>query len=317
MKTCIVVSGGDAPGINAAIDGYTRLAMQCGDHVLGARNGFAGLLDGQLMDIDRPLVSLLAGRGGSILPSSRKPALQEADARDRLHDVMRQREIDNLLLFGGDGTIRHIAPLLACWGISCIVLPTTIDNDVAGTDYTLGHDSACNFALQAVAGIRATAHALPGRIFMLETLGAPTGHLALAIAYASGAQLALLPEYPLEMDWLADRLNKIVAREGHALVVLSEAYPDIDRLVKEIPRRTGIRVRYTVLGHTQRGADVSHRDRGIARDISRVAWRAFKDGATNGLVVLRAGSVSLHQGGAPSESKLPPDCALYEFVNQI
>lgn len=317
MKTCIVVSGGDAPGINTAIETFTRLACQSGDHVLGAQGGFAGLLDDQLAELDRSLVFLLAGRGGSILQSSRDPALEQPDARERLGDIMRRRGIDNLLLFGGDGTIRHVAPLLARWGISCIVLPTTIDNDVPGVDYTLGHDSACNYAIQAVAGIRATAHALPGRIFMLETLGAPTGHLALAIAYASGADLALLPEYPLELDWLSERLKQIVARQGSALVVLSEAYPDIDRLVKEVPRRAGVRLRYTALGHAQRGADVSHRDRCVARDMSRVAWRAFKDGKRNGTVLWRAGAAILRQGSPPGDHKPPPDRRLYEYINQL
>lgn len=317
MKTAIIVSGGDAPGINAAIDSFARLARQSGDQVLGAQRGFAGLLDDQLAAIDRSLVSLLAGRGGSILQSSRDPALQGAEARARLQAVLARHKIDNLLVFGGDGTIRHVAPLLAGWGVSSIVLPTTIDNDVAGTDYTLGHDSACNFALAAVDGIRATAHALPGRIFLLETLGAPTGHLALAIAYASGAHLALLPEYPLELNWLAQRLREIVAREGCALVVASEAYPDINRLVEEIPRRTGIRIRYTALGHAQRGADVSHRDRRIARAMSRIVWRAFQDGAANGLVILQDGALALHAGILPSRTKPPPDRALYEFVNQL
>ena len=317
MKTCIVVSGGDAPGINTAIETFMRLASQSGDQALGARNGMAGLLDDQVAELDRSLVSLLAGRGGSILPSSRLPALQDPNARERLGDVMRRHSIDNLLLFGGDGTIRHVAPLLAGWGISCIVLPTTIDNDVPGADYTLGHDSACNFAIQAVAGMRATAHALPGRIFMLETLGAPTGHLALAIAYASDADLALLPEYPLELDWLCERLKQIVARQGAALVVLSEAYPDMDRLAKEIPKRTGIRLRYTALGHAQRGADVSHRDRCVARDMSRVAWRAFKAGNGSGTVLWRAGAAILHQGSPPGEHKPPPDRRLYEFINQL
>ena len=317
MKTAIIVSGGDAPGINAAIDSYTRLAYQSGDQVLGAQGGFAGLLDDQLAAIDRSLVALLAGRGGSILQSSRDPALEQPDARRRLGDVMRRREIDNLLLFGGDGTIRHIAPRLAGWGVSCIVLPTTIDNDVAGTDYTLGHDSACSFALGAVDGIRATANALPGRIFLLETLGAPSGHLALAIAYASGAHLALLPEYPLELNWLAQRLREIVAREGYALVVASEAYADISRLVDEIPRLSGIRVRYSALGHAQRGADVSHRDRRVAREMSRIAWRAFKHGAAHGVVSFCDGALALHDGILPSRAKPPPDRALYEFVNQL
>ena len=317
MKTAIVVSGGDAPGINTAIETFTRLARQNGDQVVGVQGGFGGLLDDQLLELDRSLVSLLAGRGGSILPSSRAPTLQEPNGRERLGDVMRRRGIDNLLLFGGDGTIRHVAPLLARWGVSCIVLPTTIDNDVAGTDYTLGHDSACNFALQAVNGIRATAHALPGRIFLLETLGAPTGHLALAIAYACGADLALLPEYPLKQDWLSERLTEVVAREGYALVVVSEAYPEIDRLVREVPRLTGIRLRYTALGHAQRGADVSHRDRGVARDMSRVAWSAFKNGSRNGTVLWRSGAAILHQGSLAGEDKPAPDRRMYELINQL
>lgn len=317
MNTAIVVSGGDAPGINAAIDSFTRLAAQSGDRVLGAQGGFAGLLAGQLAEIDQSLVSLLAARGGSILRSSRAPALQEPDARDRLLDAMNRHEIDNLLLFGGDGTIQHIAPLLAGWGISCMVLPTTIDNDVAGSDYALGHDSACNFALPAVAGIRATAHALPGRIFLLQTLGAPSGHLALAIADASGAHLVLLPEYPLELDWLAQRLRRIVDSDGYALVVLSEAYPAIDELLQEIPRRTGIRVRFTDLGHAQRGADVSHRDRCVAREMSRLAWRAFRDGIHSGAIIMRQGALRLHQGSLPSGNKPAPDRCLYEFVNQL
>jgi 6-phosphofructokinase 1 len=317
MKTAIVISGGDAPGINAAIDGYTRLAMQNGDQVMGAQGGFAGLLVDRLVEIDLKLLHLFAGRGGSVLQSSRAPVLQQPDARERLGDVMRRHGIDNLLLFGGDGTIRHIAPLLAGWGILCVALPTTIDNDVNGTDYTLGHDSACNFAIQAVEGIRATAQALPGRIFMLETLGAPTGHLALTIAYASGAHLALLPEYPLAMDWLAERLSQLVARDGHALVVLSEAYRGIGQLVEEIPRRTGIRIRYTALGHAQRGADVSHKDRCVARDMSRVAWRAFKDGKQHGVLVLRNDAVVLHEGSMPGGKAPPPSRNLVEFVNQL
>lgn len=317
MKTCIVVSGGDAPGINAAIESYARLAAQNGDQVLGAQGGFAGLLDERLVEIDRSLLTVLAGRGGSILQSSRLPALDDQNARERLAGVMDKHGLSNLLVFGGDGTIRHVYPLLSSWGLSSIVLPTTIDNDVAATDYTLGHDSACNFASQAIAGIRATAQALPGRIFMLETLGAPSGHLALAIAYAGGAHLALLPEYPLELDWLAQRLKRAVDSEGHALVLLSEAYPGIDQLLAEIPRRTGIRVRYTALGHAQRGADVSHRDRCIARDMSRLAWRAFRDGIGHGIVVMRNGALLLRQGSLPSQDKPPPDRALFAFVNQL
>ncbi len=317
MKTAIVVSGGDAPGINAAVDAFARLADEGGDRVLGAQDGFAGLLDGRLTELDRALLSRLSGKGGSILRSSREPVLSAPDAGDQLRAAMRAHAIDNLLVFGGDGSLKHTLPLLERWEAPCVALPTTIDNDVAGTDYTLGHDSACNFALAAVEGVRATADALPGRIFLLETLGGHTGHLALAIAAANGADAALLPEYDFELDWLAGRLRRVVEIAGYALVVLCEFVPGIDRLVAEIPRRSGIRLRYTALGHAQRGADASHYDRRVARDMSRLAWRALHDGLRLGAVVMQNGRLTLREGAMPLEEKAPPDYGLYRRINGL
>ncbi len=316
MKTLIVVSGGDAPGINTVIDRFTRLAARNQDEVLGAQGGFAGLLAGDVVEIDLTLTALLAGRGGTYLSSSRGPALKAADAKHKLASVMAQHGIDNLLLFGGDGTIRHILPRLHRWGIACIALPTTIDNDVAGTDYTLGHDSACNFAFQTIEGILATAHALPGRIFMVETLGGDTGYLALAIAYASGAHAVLVPEYPRPPP-LYPRLKALVAQSGYALVVLSEGAPSIPQLVKAVPDRAGARLRYVKLGHAQRGGGVSHRDRRIAQDMSRIAYQALRDGIRIGAVVSRHGALTLQEGTMPDEKKSPPDYCQYAFVNGL
>ncbi len=317
MKTAIVVSGGDAPGINAAIENALRLADAAGDQVLGAQDGFAGLLAGRLNAFDPALLSLLAGRGGSVLRSSREPVLGEPDAQVRLRAVMNDHAIDNLLIFGGDGTMRHVLPILETWAVPFIALPTTIDNDVAGTDYTLGHDSACNHAIHAIEGIRATATALPGRIFMLETLGAPSGYLALAIAYASGAYAVLLPEYAYDMAWLAKRLQAVVARDGYALVVLSEAVPSIKELVEEIPNLTDIRLRYTALGHAQRGADASHRDRTVARDLTWLAMQELKSGIRHGTLVMRYGGLVLHDGYLPLIKKPPPDYSLYRRINGL
>ena len=315
MKTAIVVSGGDAPGINAAIAAYARLADEGGDQVVGAQDGFGGLLDGRLSELDRALLWRLSGVGGSILRSSREPVLSAPDAGERLRAVMRSNAIDNLLIFGGDGSLKYALPLLERWDAPAVALPTTIDNDVAGTDYTLGHDSACNFALAAVEGIRATADALPGRIFMLETLGGHSGYLALAIAQANGVDAALLPEYDFELDWLAGRLRRVVQDAGYALVALCEFVPGIDQLVAELPRRSGIRLRYTALGHAQRGADASHCDRRVARDMSRLAWRALHDGLKLGTVVMQAGRLSLREGVMPLEAKPPPDYELYRRIN--
>ena len=316
MKTLIVVSGGDAPGINTVIDRFTRLAARNHGQVVGARGGFAGLLAGDVVEMDPTMLALLAGRGGAYLSSSREPTLQAADARQKLDSIIKQHVIDNVLLFGGDGTIRHILPRLHRWGIACIALPTTIDNDVAGTDYTLGHDSACNFALQTIEGALATAHALPGRIFMVETLGGDTGYLALAIAYASAAQAVLVPEYPLPPQ-LYPRLKALVAQVGYALAVLSEGAPFIPQLVEAIPVRAGARLRYMQLGHAQRGAAVSHRDRCVAHDMSRIAWQALRDGIRIGAVVSQHGAMTLREGTLPGEKKSPPDYRQYAFVNGL
>ena len=317
MKTCIIVSGGDAPGINAAVECYASVAARKGDLVIGARGGFAALLSDELTAIDLSAVSLLSGRGGSWLTSSREPVLGAMDARSKLASVMAQHEIDNLLLFGGDGTIRYVLPLLENWDIPCIALPTTIDNDVPGADYTLGHDSACNFAFQTIEAIKATAQALPGRIFMVETLGGDTGYLALAIAYACGADAVLLPEYEIRPDWLAQRLQAAVARQGYALVVYSEGVPAIEGIVKQIPTLTGIRLRLTRLGHAQRGADASHRDRRTAVDMSRIAYKALKAGIRIGALISHNGKLSVREGTPTQEKKPPPDYQQYAFVNEI
>ena len=317
MKTCIVVSGGDAPGINAAIECYARLARRQGDIVVGAQDGIPGLLAGQVTEIDRAAISPLIGRGGSWLRSSRQPALGEDDAEERLRGVMKEHQIDNLLLFGGDGTVRYVMPLLQAWGVPCITLPTTIDNDVAGSDYTLGHDSACNYAYQTINGIRATAHALPGRIFMVETLGGECGNLALAIAYGSGADAVLLPEYVFCLDWLADRLRTAAAENGTALVVVCEGVKVIERIVAEIPKLTDYRMRYSKLGHAQRGADVSHHDRVVARDMCRLAFDALNSGVTAGVVISAGGSLRLHRGLLPDGSAAQPDPDRYAVVNGL
>ena len=190
---------------------------------------------------------------------------------------MAEQGIDNLLLFGGDGTLGHVLPLLDSWGVSCVALPTTIDNDIAGTDYTLGHDSACNFGRFK----RSTASAR-------QRMGCPGGYSCWKrwarrpvtwlsrLPTRAARTLCCCPNTKFDMDWLASRLRKVVARDGFALVVLSEAVPAIETIVAEIPQRTGIRLRYTALGHAQRGADASHYDRFVAREMSRIAWRALQ-----------------------------------------
>lgn len=317
MNTLMIVSGGEAPGVNAVLARCAAMASGRGDVVFGARGGFAGAFDGHIARLDPAQMDAFAAMPGSVLPSSRAPVLSEPGAREKLAGIMQTHAIDNLILFGGDGTLRHVAPRLASWGVPCIVLPTTIDNDVPGTERTLGFDSACNYAYYALDGMRATAHALAGRIFTLETLGGDTGFIALAVAHGAGAHAVLLPEYEYADEWLTGRLRDAVDRFGYALLVLSEGVPAARTLAAHIPRRTGFRVRDVRLGHAQRGATPSHRDRVLAAEMAQLAYNGLRAGLAVGVVVVRDEQTQLYEGQLKPDTEPPrmPNHILYERIN--
>ncbi|MCA9884936.1 MAG: 6-phosphofructokinase [Anaerolineae bacterium] len=317
MKTLMVVSGGDAPGINTLIARYTMLAQAQGDSVVGAMGGFEAVLSGQFRPIDLSMVRRMEGIGGSYLPSSRVPVLAEENARAQLRQTLQDNEIDNVVLFGGDGTLRYVLPLLLEWQIPVAAIPTTIDNDVAGTERTLGFDSACNFAYQTIEGILATAHALPGRLFLLETLGGDTGYLALEIAYAAGVHAVLVPEYDFGMNWLADRLKRAVTRDSFALAVVTEGVKTLPDLLEDIPRLTDTRLRFSRLGHAQRGGQVSHLDRKLATEMAHLAYEAFKAGQPGGALMVRQNQLLIVNELVTVAHKAPPDKALYNHVNGL
>ncbi len=317
MRILCVVSGGDAPGINAALYHSATLAAQRGDELFGAAGGFPGLLNEAIIRLNPRDLLPWAAMPGSFLESSRQPVLNEPEAQTKISQVLDQHRIDALILFGGDGTLRHIPPLLEQWGIAWIGLPTTIDNDVAGTELTLGFDSACNFAHAAIDGIRATGHALPGRIFTLETLGGNTGFLALEVAHAAGADVVVLPEYDYDPAQIAARLAAAVERQGQALLVYGEGVPGVSTLLNAIPDLTGIRVRDTRLGHAQRGSAVSHRDRWLAMEMMTFALDALHSGTRGGVTVVRGGQVMLHASALDPQARKLPDLAQYQRINGL
>jgi len=317
MRTLFVVSGGDAPGINNVLGNYIRIATHNGDTVLGVNGGFPGLLDNQIVRLTYDALVPWMGRGGSILASSRDPVLNHTEAGESIKTILRDNAIDNIVLFGGNGTLRYIPPLLRDWDIPCIGLPTTIDNDVPGTEMTLGFDSACNFAYHAIDGAMATAHALRGRIFLVETLGGTCGNLALAIAQGAGAQAVLLPEYSYEETWLSERITDILNRDGYALVVICEGAHGARTLADDIPKWTGTRVRDVRLGHAQRGGIASHRDRVLAADMARTVYTALKSGIQTGIKCVANGILTIHQGGLEQFSLQAPDRTLYNHINGL
>jgi len=318
LKILCVVSGGDAPGINTCLLRFTAHAADHGDEVIGAVGGFPGLLAEQFTVLSTRMLMPWAGRAGSVLQSSREAVLREAANVEKLREIVRRQAIDHLLVFGGDGTLRHIPPLLHGVGVSTLALPTTIDNDVPGCERSLGFDSACGFAHQSIDGVLATAHALPGRLFMIETLGGTNGNLALAVAHAAGAHAVLVPEYEYDGAWLAARLVAAVARDGYALLILCEGVRGARTLADELPKLTGIRMRDVRLGHAQRGASPGQIDRALAADFAHEAYTLFKNAAAPLAVALvtRGGRVVVHEGALPAGPVLP-DRALYERINGL
>lgn len=317
MNTLIVVSGGDAPGINTALQNFTKLAAVQGDTVLGALGGFPGVLNDRLTPLTPELLSPLAGLGGTFLPSSRTPVLASEEGRAQLAERLKAHQVDNVLLFGGDGTLRHIPPVLHQLGIACIGIPTTIDNDIAGTEMTLGFDSACNAAYQIIDGIKATAYALRGRVFTVETLGGSTGFIAQAVALGSGAHAVLVPEYDFDLDWLGQRTLDAIRRDEYALIVLSEGTASSRTIAEDLTRVTEIRVRDTRLGHGQRGAAPSHQDRVLARQMTHTAYHGLRSGFPLGIVAVRQGQIMLHEGTLEGFAPRIPDRAVYNLINGL
>ncbi len=315
MKTLMIVSGGDAPGINTTLARYSTLASSAGDEVVGAVGGLPGVLNGDIVPLPPAVISPFEAQAGTYLASSREPVLSRPTAHAEIIAVLEQHQIDNIILFGGNGTLHHVLPILAAWDIPCIGLPVTIDNDVPGTERTLGHDSACNYAIQSVDGVRATARALPGRIFMLETLGGYTGFIALAVAYAADAHAVLIPEYEYDDDWLKKRLMDSIYAHGHALLVISEGIEAHDSLRTDIPEWTGIRMRDIRLGHGQRGGTPTHIDRLLATQMAYTAHTALKRGQRLGVVVVRNGQTMLHEGLLNGFDEPVPDREQYNLVN--
>jgi 6-phosphofructokinase 1 len=317
MRTLLIVSGGDAPGINAALYHFAHLSEQSGDHVVGAVGGLAGAVDGHLMDLHSDMLAPVSGLGGSYLTSSREPVLKDAMNRLKLIQTISRQSIDNIILFGGDGSLRHIPPILAEIGLACVGVPTTIDNDVPGTDETIGFDSACNAAHTVIDGLLATARALPGRIFSVETLGGSTGFLALDIARTAGAHAILIPEFEYDEAWLADRLKWAVRERKLALLVLSEGVPASRTLVDDMQQRHNLRIRDTRLGHGQRGVAPAHRDRWLALAMIKAAYAGLRDGVKSGIVAMQNGQITLCEGMAADFPVRQPDRSVYDQVNGL
>jgi len=314
-RLAILTSGGDSPGTNAAIEAVVRRATAVGLEVLGAERGFAGLAGGDLRPLSLADVDGISARGGTILGTSRDRTIAEAQGRQCLLQTLERQSIAGIVLLGGDGSIRYGATALRELGVPCLSIPCTIDNDVPGTDRTLGFDSACNRAVALADGIKDTAQALHGRLFVLETLGGNTGFIALAVAEAVHADLVLLPEYSLDLDYAAQRLRAAGAARGYALAVAGEGAGDVHGMATYLAEAAGHRVRLTSLGHAQRGGSPTFLDRWLARRFAQAAVTALAHDEGGAMTACRGYDIVLAPLDEVVQGQKAPDRAVYDAIN--
>ena len=290
MKTiAVLTSGGDAPGMNAAIRAVVRTAIAKGLTVKGIERGYAGLLNEEIIDMDAKSVSDIIQRGGTILGTARclefkNPEIQKVGA-----DICRKHGIDGLVVIGGDGSYRG-AQALTRNGINAIGLPGTIDLDIACTDYTIGFDTAVNTAMEAIDKVRDTSTSHE-RCSVIEVMGRNAGYSALWCGIADGAEDILLPEkYDYNEQAIIDNIiQKKKMGKKHYIIVNAEGVGDSMEMAKRIEAATGIETRATILGHIQRGGSPTCKDRYYASIMGAYAVDLLIDGKSNRVVGYKNG----------------------------
>ena len=285
----VLTSGGDAPGMNAAIRAVVRTAINKGMKVKGIMRGYAGLLQEEIVDMDGTSVADTIGRGGTILYTARCPEFMTEEGQKRGAEICRKHNIDGLVVIGGDGSYRGAGKLSAL-GINTVGLPGTIDLDIACTDYTIGFDTAINTAMEAIDKVRDTSTSHE-RCSIIEVMGRHAGYIALWCGIANGAEDILLPErynYD-EQELINNIINNRKRGKKHHIVINAEGIGHSTSMARRIEAATGVETRATILGHMQRGGSPTCRDRVYASVMGAYAADLLAEGKTNRVVAFRDG----------------------------
>lgn len=280
----LLTSGGDAPGMNAAIRAVVRTAIYFGMEVYGIERGYAGLIEDQMMPMEMRSVSDIVQRGGTKLRTARCLEMLTVDGQKQAVATLERRGIEGLVVIGGDGSFRGAKCLTEDYGIPTIGIPGTIDNDLEYTDYTLGFDTAVNTCLDIINKLRDTMTSHE-RISVVEVMGRRCGDIALYSGIASGAEIIIVPEIAFDMEDIILRINRSRANGKHSnIIVLAEGVSTAEEFSKKLQAMTTYSVRGTTIGHVQRGGSPSMADRMLAAQFGNHAVRMLKDGIGNRVV---------------------------------
>ena len=290
LKTIgVLTSGGDAPGMNAAIRAVVRRGLSKGLKMKGILKGYDGLLNEEIIDMTAKDVSDIIGRGGTILYTARCAEMRTEEGQKKAADICKKHGIDGLVVIGGDGSFAG-AQKLANLGINAVGIPGTIDLDIACTEYTIGFDTAVNTAVEAIDKIKDTSMSHE-RCSIIEVMGRNAGYIALWCEIANGADGILIPEKEQfdEQDLIETILSNRLKGKKHHVVINAEGIGDSNRLAKRIETATGIETRATILGHIQRGGSPTAKDRVYASTMGAYAVDLLSGGATNRVIAYKAG----------------------------
>ena len=266
-KIAVLTSGGDAPGMNAALRACIRAGLYHGKEMYVVYDGLRGLVEGDIHQVNKEFTQDIINRGGTIIRSARLPEFKELEVNKKAADNLKDCEIDALIGIGGDGTFRGLQAL-SKHGIVCVGIPGTIDNDVGSTDETIGFSTALNTICECVDKLKDTSGSHQ-RCSLIEVMGRHCGDLAMYAALAEGAEGVICVEHPLKEEVLFRKLRKMKAQnKSHAIIIVSENLLDINELAKKIAKETGFEARTEVLGRLQRGGSPTAHDRILAARLS-------------------------------------------------
>lgn len=282
-----MTSGGDSPGMNAAIRAVVRTAIYHGIEAYGIRRGYQGMIEGDIYKMQATDVSNIIQRGGTILKTARSKEFMTAEGMQKAYEQLQLHGIEGLVLIGGDGTFRGAVEFFKTYSLPAVGLPGTIDKDLAGTDFTIGFDTAVNTAVEAIDKIRDTAEA-HDRMFIIEVMGRDAGYIALNSGIACGAEDILIPETQTDIDDVLRRVAQDESRKKtvHIIVVAEgDDFGGADDLMKRVKERfPGKDVRSCVLGHIQRGGSPTCSDRILASRLGYAAVLALKEGRQQAMI---------------------------------
>ncbi|MFQ3587114.1 MAG: 6-phosphofructokinase [Fimbriimonadaceae bacterium] len=283
-KIGVITSGGDAPGMNAAIRAVVRGATGRGVEVVGFVYGYQGVMDERLMPLDSKSVGGIINRGGTILQSARSKEFREPAGRRKAVEVLKKNGIDGLVVIGGDGSLTGALKLQEEFGFPVVGIPGSIDNDIAGTEFSIGFDTAVNTAVEAIDRIRDTAYSHE-RVFVIEVMGRKNGFIAVEAGLAAGAEAILIPEVPYSLVEVCDRLRAGAARgKRSSIIVVAEGAAHAGDVHDFVEKHTGFEARYVVLGHLQRGGSPTAFDRVLSLRLGAHAVQRLLGGHSGEMV---------------------------------